>query len=272
MCKFQMVGSLPKSAANDIDYTVIGDEFIKCLKNVKILHKQTFNASLHKLFDINMYSYIPLDVKLSQKDVVNQLPWSFIRVARFIRRHHLVPVLSKRLTTLYEESTSVEALALKDKRNYATLYAEFLTEGDTSKKLGLFNLLKMKEIDSYFSIGAYRDIVMRSKNLSQNHRQQSMYENLGFICVYLDYKKHECNGSWVDIVLPKIAKYLIRVLQNVNNVEHEHLLQVATRVNSRRKRLLPPILEHLNNMLLLLGLTIHSHPHDIFKHVLKITQ
>lgn len=244
-CTAHMEGSAPLHAINDIDYTITsGSTFIKCIAIIHRLHATHFSDSLGDVFDVNLYSNFGDSLRdpapLTRAQFRDQMAWALLKVARFVTGK--TPLKRK----MFAASPAIEALFKhcercdrhiqgSEARTYAAIYEEMRhPHTGYGKRLRLYNILKERETDAYYSIGAYSVISSRTTNPTDRDRAQAFFDNMGMLCKSLvdGETKPTCmiprhNATHVT---ERLAKYLVRMLPAT-----DPLHRVAIRVNRRRK-------------------------------------
>jgi hypothetical protein len=239
-----MEGSSPLHAINDIDYTITsGANFIKCIGNIHRIHATHFSDSLSDVFDVNLYSNfnsIKSPGPLTKAQFRDQMAWSLLKVARFVtgktplRRKMFAA--SPGIETLLKQCEHCERqIKGSEARTYADIYEEMRhAHTGYGKRLRLYNILKERETDAYYSVGAYAVISSRATTSpTDRDKAQAFFDNMGMLCKSLVdgvNNRHACVRDNATHVSERLAKYLVRMLP----VE-DPLHRVASGVNRRRK-------------------------------------
>lgn len=292
-CKVSQVGTINAGPASDIDLNFIftkdvQPDFCKLFKDIDLYHAKYFGQPLATLFDCNFYaSDFRHEVMLYCIENLQPNIQKSQRLAAFERAQTVInknKLPSPMVTCQNKKLGGNESFGITGKQatlnprskppipcpDYATALSKYyalLKTLDQDKScdstqldtlFSLFTTTKRLEKETYYSVGAYLDIVKGSKHLPTSMYLDSILDNYGFAIQNLYHEFESCSDNdFIELKLMRFAKYLERIcntiliyfsreqIQVVPDCVHTYndfikivleLLEASSKVNQERKR------------------------------------
>ena len=232
---------------SDIDVTISSTSgfsmiYVKLHKDFFAFYDIDANLNdLDKWFDMNVY-FVNFDDSLQNVCNETTLAWSKLRLIQYYYKNEYIinnkSCINDDFISLIKSSitTSINSLKLYTYNQYLSNYQldfnKYLSQFYQNTELyeQIVNVLLSKEYDSdiqklydlslatftskdqFYTFGSYKHIVNKQKDLNPYEFIQSAFENLGFLCEYLESKdeKDYCHDE--DVINLKCAKYLERII------------------------------------------------------------
>lgn len=262
-CNPVPVGSAATSARSDIDFNMYSEtkDVDYIIMNINRIHKKRFKVPIEELLDVNIYGTV-VDVfdellcgagrciALSLDESEKQHAWAFLRATEFIRDYTTGFVLKEGHLKLYKKcmALSKKMSGKKDShsmyiRNIRIYLKSSKNEKNPAKLAEIYGKTKYYERETYRSVGATLDIVMKKSGLPKSLLIDSVYDNFGFAAEVL-LTPPLCHNHPKDTRVYKTCKYVSRMCNALQKIKVDidnlsELKELCDKMNNRRKKMLP---------------------------------
>jgi hypothetical protein len=266
VCKFEEVGTVSdRSYASDIDVNLVCplskrtlsavvESTLNVFRNVEVVHAKYFDTPLHLLFDFNMYAtdfFIGkefIDCKsvdclmdpITSND--RQKLWAGLRMIEYVEQNRVaIPAFFKDFAAQAHDFHKGLRIGNKPYVHYVTRFFEYAVEkgGKLDVLFERFSQSKIRERETYRSVGAFLHIVMTKHALHPSFYEDSLLDNFGFALESIGKKQ----SPWTSGQRERVCKYINRMCaacliiksddERVRKIE-----SITSKVNSNRKALI----------------------------------
>lgn len=275
MCSFILVGTVDNITSEsdiDVNFVFSMDNIVsdrsrieQIIQNIHAFYKYIlefhdnyFSDSLENTFDINFYaSSFITDGKILNncsemciESPVEQKYFAFIRaidamshnkISASLIKKSIIKLKSKELGKLFLEKKNSKTYHDYVKSIKKYLISENSNNISSNTVFNKFSITKLKERDTYRSVGAFLHIVKKLKDMHPSFYLDSFLDNYGFMLENL-FHKPDCFNLEIDLRLRRVSKYICRMVDALikYNVKLESKLKnvnkLSCKINTMRKK------------------------------------